>query len=809
MRSTAFTLVVVAGVLAMAGAAQALPEAVDGGVRFTVEAPDAETVHLAGEFNAWDPEATPMSDEDGDGVWEVVVDLQTGRTYQYKFVIDGGAEWRPDPDNQERVDDNYGGENTVMSVTMDGEVVLGSLEAPEDFEPVVGGLQPAGKPLSVAIVWHQHQPKYLKNLQTGEYHEPWVRLHAIKDYYDMAAILYDYPEIHFTINLTPVLLTQLEDVIEGYDAGGATDRYLRMTLKDAADLTLDDKVFLLTHFFNAHWDNMIYVWPRYGELKDMKGGDTREELEAAAAGFSEQDWRDLQAWFNLAWFDPDFQDGEVELPDGNVVTVKHLIEKERDYTEGDKKEIIEAQMAIARNVVAVHRELQNEGQLEVITTPFYHPILPLLVDTDLAMVGMPNVIMPEDLFSYPEDAAAQIEMAAEYYEEMFGAPPAGLWPAEGAVAEEIVGTVAGAGFAWMASDDQVLERSLGASLTDRQRYRMYRVEDSGEGMAMIFRDHRLSDDIGFNFGKMDGVEAANHMMRSLHDIHTALADDEATYVVPIILDGENAWEWFENDGKAFFHSWYGQMSRAEWLDVVTVSEYLEAHPPEETIDRVWAGSWISHDFATWIGEPEENTAWRYLAKVREDLGDYAGGVPVDDETVARAFDEIYAAEGSDWFWWYGADQSTSLEEDFDRIFRGTLKNVYEIIGVEPPDMLDRTVLTEKPTVASGSASGAMARSEAELLAGPVQVEEGVLFSHKAPSASSVHVAGDFNGWSTSATPLSDEDGDGVWTAVVEIEPGRYEYKFVIDGGAGWEPDAGNAESVPDPYGGENSLLVVE
>jgi alpha-amylase/alpha-mannosidase (GH57 family) len=804
------TTFVVAAVLAMAATAYALPEAVDGGVRFTVDAPDARTVHLAGEFNAWDPTALPMTDEDGDGVWEVMVELQTGRSYQYKFVIDGGAEWRPDPDNPERVDDNYGGYNTVMSVTMDGDVVLGALEGPEVFEPVVASLESRGRPLALALVWHQHQPKYLKDLETGEYHEPWVRLHAIKDYYDMAAILRDYPDIHFTINLTPVLLTQLSDIIEGYDTGGATDRYLRMTLKDAADLTLDDKVFLLTHFFNAHWDNMIYVWPRYGELKDMKGGDTRSELEAAAATFSEQDWRDLQAWFNLAWFDPDFQEGDVVLPDGAVVTVKHLIEKERGYTEADKKEIIETQMAVCRNVVAVHRELQNEGQLEVITTPFYHPILPLLVDTELAKVAMPGLVLPEGLFSYPEDAERQVVMAVDYYEQLFGMPPAGLWPAEGAVAQEIVGIVAGAGLRWMASDDQVLQRSLGERpLTDRQRYQMYRVEDGGEEMAMIFRDHRLSDDIGFNFGKMDGVEAANHMMRSLHAIHTKLASDDRTYVVPIILDGENAWEWYRHDGKEFFHSWYDQMSRADWLDVVTVSEYLEANEPVETIGRLWAGSWINQDFSTWIGEAEENAAWRYLATVREDLGVYADGASPDDDAVDRAFGEIYAAEGSDWFWWYGTDQTSSLEEDFDRIYRETLANVYRLIGAEPPQMLEQPILMKRPSVASGPASGVMARGEAELLAGPVMTDEGVLLSHRAAGAGSVHLAGEFNGWSTTATPMSDDDGDGIWTVVVkDIEPGSYQYKFVLDGGV-WEPDAGNPESVPDPYGGQNSLLVIE
>ena len=330
------------------------------------------------------------------------------------------------------------------------------------YEPVVDELELLGTKLYVAIVWHQHQPKYLKDLETGEYAEPWVRMHAIKDYYDMVSILADYPNVRFTVNLTPILLMQMEDVIEGYRNGTGTDEYLRMTLADASALTLDDKVYLLTHFFNAQWDNKIHIWPRYSALKDMKGGDTRADLEAAAALFTEQDWRDLQAWFNLAWFDPDFQEGDVTLPDGSVVTVKHMIEKAEGFSEADKDEIVETQIVIMENVVAVHREARDRGQIEVITTPFYHPILPLVFDTDLARVAMPGTQLPEHRFSYPEDAAAQVSMAADYYEGLFGARPAGLWPGEGSVATEIVGTVADAGFAWMASDDQVLQKSLGA-----------------------------------------------------------------------------------------------------------------------------------------------------------------------------------------------------------------------------------------------------------------------------------------------------------------------------------------------------------
>ncbi|MBD3348167.1 MAG: hypothetical protein GF400_03090, partial [Candidatus Eisenbacteria bacterium] len=656
--SLAVALLLVASVVSISAAAGgAAPEKVEGGVRFSFEAPDAASVHLAGEFNGWDPMAQPMSDEDGDGVWETVIELQRGRTYEYKFVVNEGEVWKEDPNNRFTVDDDHGGVNTVVSLNEEGEVVLGPLDgaAGGGYEPIVGELESLGRPIDVAIVWHQHQPKYLRDLTTGEYMEPWVRMHAIKDYYDMAAILQDYPGIHFTINLTPVLITQLQDLIEGYETGGGTDRYLRATLQDASTLDMDDKVFLLTHFFNAHWDNMIYVWPRYGELKDMKGGDTREELEAAAETFAEQDWRDLQVWFNLAWFDPDFQEGDVELPDGSVVTVKHLIEKERGYTEEDKREIIDAQIAIMKNVIAIHREMQERGQLEVTTTPFYHPILPLILDTDLAHVASPGAPLPAPGMSYPDDAEFHVEAAAGMYEDLFGVPPAGMWPAEGAVAQEIVPIVAGGGFRWMASDDGVLERSLPGSLSPDKRYQMYWAWEDGARIAMIFRDHRLSDDIGFNFGKMDGVDAANSMMRSLYGIHRRFASSDGRYVVPIILDGENAWEWYKHDGKEFFHSWYAQMEEASWVNTVTVREHLDAHEPVQTLPDLWAGSWIDASFDTWIGEQEENRAWEYLARVRADLDVTAGEGEVDPKKLALALDEIYAAEGSDWFWWYGDD----------------------------------------------------------------------------------------------------------------------------------------------------------
>jgi hypothetical protein len=247
--------------------------------------------------------------------------------------------------------------------------------------------------------------------------------------------------------------------------------------------------------------------------------------------------------------------------------------------------------------------------------------------------------------------------------------------------------------------------------------------------------------------------------------------------------------------------------------VVTVREYLSEHPPTETIPDLWAGSWISHNFATWIGEPEENLAWDYLARVRGDFEVWRDGGGADQAVVERAYEELLAAEGSDWFWWYGADQSSPLEGSFDEIYRGTLANVYTIMGVDPPAFLAESILDGPAGAASGPGGRAMARSaseeEAGLLAGPVRLPEGYLFSFKDPTAATVHLAGEFNGWSQDATPMSDPDGDGVWTVVIDLAPGRYEYKFVVDGGVRWVEDSGNPESVPDPYGGRNSVIVIE
>ncbi|MGD2177769.1 MAG: hypothetical protein PVG71_08100, partial [Anaerolineae bacterium] len=298
---------------------------------------------------------------------------------------------------------------------------------------------PAEDVIYLAILWHQHQPLYYKDPETGIYAKPWVRVHATKDYHDMAAMVAEYPRIHVSFNLTPSLIKQLQDFVDG-----AKDRYWVLAERRASELTEQEKIEILRYFFDANWDNQIGVYPRYQALLDKRGTDASDDsLAEAVERFTEQDFRDLQIWFNLAWFDPDFLAQE---------PLKSLVEQGEGFTEGQKEIVFEETHRIIADVLPVHAQLQQEGQIEVTMTPYAHPILPLLYATDLAEEGMPDATLPER-FSYPQDAIAQVERGVERYQRIFGQEPRGMWPAEGAVAQEIVKMVSDAGLAWMASGE--------------------------------------------------------------------------------------------------------------------------------------------------------------------------------------------------------------------------------------------------------------------------------------------------------------------------------------------------------------------
>jgi len=550
--------------------------------------------------------------------------------------------------------------------------------------------------LYLNLTWHQHQPLYYKD-EDGVYTRPWVRAHATKDYYDMAAMVRPYPNVRVTINLTPVLMKQLDD----FTQHGAKDYYWVLAEKPAAELTDADKTYLLTRFFDANWDNIIYRFPRYKELLNKRGGTTAEDIDKAIPQFSEQDYRDLQIWFNLAWIDPEFL---AQSP------LKELVEKDRGFSEADKTVLFNEIREIMAKVLPVHKELQDAGQIQVITTPYAHPILPLIYNSDIASIGNPTAELPER-FSWPNDAIVHLQKSVEIYQAHFGKAPVGLWPGEGAVSEDIIPLVADAGYQLMQTGEVVLAQSLGLGNFTRdsaetvqeadELYRpYYATSKDGRQVAIFFRDLVLSDKLGFTYSQTPGEQAAADLMQRLENIRLQLKEQKAKgpHIVSIILDGENAWEYYPNDGKEFLNAMYQMLNDSETIKMVTPSEYLELFPEQRELETLFPGAWFSPNYDTWIGETEEKTAWNYLGKTREFLAKYDVGKTkqASAEAIATAQDYMYLAEGSDWFWWYGADQDSGVDEYFDAGFRALLAKVYESLGEPVPTFVRVPIIPKKP-----------------------------------------------------------------------------------------------------------------
>jgi alpha-amylase/alpha-mannosidase (GH57 family) len=538
----------------------------------------------------------------------------------------------------------------------------------------------------LAILWHQHQPLYYQDPSTGVYAKPWVRLHAAKDYLDMAATLAAYPTVRATFNLTPSLLMQIEAL-----AAGAKDLYQTMTEVVAAELSAEEKAFLRERFFDTN-PRIIARFPRYQQLADSRSQSDQWQAD---------DWRDLQVLFNLAWTDPDWL-AEPPLAD--------LVARGSGYTESDKLIVLQRHLEILKEVIPAHRALQDAGQIEITTTPYAHPILPLLVSFQLARVAAPELALPSQSMIAGQDAQAHVRRGVEMYQQAFGLMPLGMWPAEGAVAQEIVGMVSRAGLTWMASDEEVLAKSLGRAGFSRDAnetvkdpvalYRPYYVNDGkNPPVAVLFRDKVLSDKVGFTYSGTPGDLAARDFVERIHAIGRALesAGSDGPRLVTVILDGENAWEHYENDGKSFLHSMYELLSEDESIVTITPSEYLARFPDQLSLESLWPGSWVTPDYKTWIGEDEENLAWDYLARTRATLVKYQrGDLKAPAEAVARATDLLYAAEGSDWFWWYGADQNSGDDESFDRQYRAILGEVFTTLGEEKPIWVDVPIIAQRP-----------------------------------------------------------------------------------------------------------------
>ncbi|SLM46388.1 Glycoside hydrolase, family 57 [Nitrospira japonica] len=540
------------------------------------------------------------------------------------------------------------------------------------------------KKARVCFVWHMHQPYYTDPVSASA-SMPWVRLHATKAYFDMAFLLERFPGVNATFNFTPSLLLQLQEI----GTGKVRDLFFEHTQRPAEELRPEEKAFLIRHFFSANWATMVRPHPRYHELLVKRGLETDEtHLERIARQFSTQELLDLQVWFNLAWF------GYGSLH--RFPRLAALRDKNRGFTEADKQEVLALQLAAVQQIIPMYRALAERGQVELTTTPFYHPILPLVIDTDSTQRARPDLPLPAR-FRAPEDAEAQLRLAVEFHTATFGRPPAGLWPSEGSVCPELIPLLPRVGLKWLATDEGNLARSLHGSGQHWHRpadlYRAYRTGPPDGEMTIVFRDRDLSDAFGFIYHKTTPDVAAEDVLRRLRQVVRDVPHENV--LIPIILDGENPWEHYHEGGEQFLSALYTAFERQGLheagveTETATVSEALALMPPSTHLPSLHSGSWINQDFKIWIGHEEDNRGWNLLSHTRSHLIERTPAL--SSERATAAWHELYAAEGSDWFWWYGDDFDTAYKEEFDRLFRTHLRNVWTLAGTTPPDMLNQPV----------------------------------------------------------------------------------------------------------------------
>jgi alpha-amylase/alpha-mannosidase (GH57 family) len=541
--------------------------------------------------------------------------------------------------------------------------------------------------LRVVVLWHQHQPFY-KDLVSGEYRLPWVRLHALKDYYGMVKLLDEFPNVHQTFNLVPSLIRQIQD----YENGTAQDPFYAVASRPANDLSVDERRFALRYLFQANPDRLIGRYPRYAELWQRFQGmgsdpDTAEKL------FQRQDYTDLQVLSQIAWFDEFF----LQEPE-----VAELVRKGRDFSLEDQSFVARHQIDLVKRALPAHATAAKEGRIEISTSPFYHPILPLICDTNQGAVSTPGLPLPQNRFRHPEDAREQLLRGLDLHEKFFGVRPKGVWPSEGSVSEEVFSIAAGLGVNWMATDEGVLARTLGMSFMRDGRgrvpdasagmlYNIHRYESGTTSMHLLFRDHAISDMVGFVYSGMPPRDAAAHLMQNIKNSAQPVLRMGVDAVVSVILDGENAWEYFPQSGREFLRRFYDLLQNDNSVEAVTVSEAIARHRNFNVLRSLTPGSWINANFNVWIGAPEDNRSWDYLNHARNFYAQASGGVSEERRKLAE--EELFIAEGSDWNWWYGPEHHSANDREFDELYRKHLSNVYQLLGATPPDYLTQPIIS--------------------------------------------------------------------------------------------------------------------
>lgn len=521
-----------------------------------------------------------------------------------------------------------------------------------------------------------HQPVY-QLTPTGDYLMPWVRLHAVKDYLDMVTIVDKFKNLKLNFNLVPVLLDALID----YGEKGLHDIHSRITVTE--HLTDDDKEFIINNFFDANYHSMILPNPEYNKLYQKYQASTGNDISI----FTEQEYADLTALFNLVWSDPIYKNKYPEL--------KKLFKKGKNYTIQDRIKIIDIQRDIIRNIIPAYKKCLKKGKIEITTSPYYHPILPILLDINSVKKSSTSEL-PANL-KMELDAKMQTVSALDRIEEIFGIRPKGIWPSEHCISPKVMNMFKEIGIKWTISDEGILSESTNYEFARDFRghmedpYHLFKTYNYND-TKILFRDSLIPSLISFEYPNHSPEGAANDLYDRIKVAQSKLlSSPDENHLLTIAMDGENCWERYSADGAIFLNTLYKLIEDDETLETVLISEYLEKDE-QKPLNKIGSGSWINRNFKLWIDEPLKNLAWTYLKQVRDDFSNYVKQNPLNPN-IELARRELFICEGSDWFWWYGEPNDSGRDNIFDYIFREHLKNIYRYLDLEIPEYLDTPLLS--------------------------------------------------------------------------------------------------------------------
>lgn len=545
---------------------------------------------------------------------------------------------------------------------------------------------PESRPLiNVVLCWHMHQPQYQDQF-TRNFHLPWTYLHAIKDYVDMAAVVEQVPQSRVVVNFTPVLLDQIDDYIQQFEryfklGEPFSDSLLKSLSAPAIGPTDSLRMAIVRQCVRANENRLIKRFEPYHELVQL----ARQAISKPhyLTYLDEQFFFDLLVWYHLVWM------GETVRMENE--TVQRLIRKAHGFTLNDRRELLSVIDMLLRTIVPRYRHLAESGQMELSVTPDKHPILPLMLDFKSALEAMPNAPLPEHK-AYPDGEARareHLQRGIQTFEQHFGFKPVGCWPSEGALSQQTLQLIEQAGFRWTATGGGVLGNSKHANQMPNVCIHHPFAFDNIP-LTCFFRDDNLSDLIGFTYSGWNEQDAVNNLLHHIENIQRACNFNHDA-IVPIILDGENCWEYYAQNGHTFLKKLYTHLINHPGIRLTTFRDYLKTRPEPTQMKKLVAGSWVYGTFSTWIGDHAKNRAWDLLCQAKQDYDRVMAEGRLTPEVADRAREQLAICEGSDWFWWFGDYNPAESVSDFDLLYRTHLKNLYRFLGEPAPAALEHVI----------------------------------------------------------------------------------------------------------------------